>query len=210
VWRTESRLTPYHGAIAAILLVALAYRIFALTGDMFFDPTIYAQNAFNLLQGTFTLNTDSWYAHRLPVFVPIAPLYAVFGVGPATSRLWPLLLSLVQVALVIWLGRRLFDRPTAILAGVLVAVTPLDAVYGSVLQPDTIMAAFLTAAAGLWIASLEQDPRHPRVYPFLSGVCFALAVVTRENAALLLVFYVSSILWRRPRARALLDAMLDT
>ncbi len=112
------------------------------------------------------------------------------------------------MALVIWLGRRLFDRTTAILAGVLVALNPLDAVHGSVLQPDTIMAALLAAAAGFWIASLEPEPRHPRAYPFLSGLCFALAVVTRENAAVLLVFYVSSILWRKPRARGLLDAAL--
>jgi 4-amino-4-deoxy-L-arabinose transferase-like glycosyltransferase len=198
----------YRGAVAAILLVALAYRCFGLTGDMYFDPTIYAQNAFNLLQGTFTLKSDSWYAHRLPVFVPLVPLYALFGVGTATSRLWPLLISLAQVALVIWLGRRLFDRTTALLAGMLVALVPLDAVQGSVLQPDTIMAAFLTAAAGFWIASLERDPRHPHAYPFLSGLCFALAVVTRENAAVLLVFYLSSILWRRPPARSILDAAL--
>jgi len=208
VGRMETTPAWYRGAIAAVLLVALAYRVFGLTGDMYFDPIIYAQNAYNLLQGTFTLNTDSWYAHRLPVFFPIAPLYALFGVGAVTSRLWPLLLSLVQAALVIWLGRRLFDRTTAILAGVLIALTPLDAVFGSVLQPDTIMAAFLTAAAGFWIASLERDCRHPRAYPFLSGLCFALAVVTRENAAVLLVFYLSSLLWQRPRARVLLDAAL--
>jgi 4-amino-4-deoxy-L-arabinose transferase-like glycosyltransferase len=208
VGRLETTPVWYRGVVAAILLVALGYRCFGLTGDMFFDPTIYAQSAFNLLQGTFTLKTDSWYAHRLPVFVPLVPLYALFGVGTATSRLWPLFVSLVQVALVIWLGRKLFDRTTAILAGVLVALTPLDAVQGSVLQPDTVMAAFLTAAAGFWIASLEQDSRHPRVYPFLSGLCFALAVVTRENAAVLLVFYLSSILWERPRARVVLDAAL--
>jgi 4-amino-4-deoxy-L-arabinose transferase-like glycosyltransferase len=208
VERPETIPVWYRWAIAAVLLAALGYRCFGLTGDMFFDPIIYAQNAYNLLQGTFTLKTDSWYAHRLPVFLPVVPLYALFGVGTATSRLWPLLISLVQVALVIWVGRRLFDRTTAILAGVLVALTPLDAVYGSVLQPDTIMATFLTAAAGFWIASLERVPRHPRAYPFLSGLCFALAVVTRENAAVLLVFYLSSLLWRRPRARILLDAVL--
>ena len=204
----EARPAPYRRAIAAVLAVALAYRLFGLTGDMHFDPTIYAQNAYNLLQGTFTLKTGSWYAHRLPVFVPLVPLYALFGVGAWTSRLWPVLLSLAQVALVLWLGRRLFDRTTAILAGILTALTPLDAVYGSVLQPDTVMAAFLTAAAGFWIAGLERDTRHPRAYPFLSGLCFAVAVVARENAAVLVVFYLSSLLWRRPRARTILDAAL--
>ena len=206
--RPEATSAWYRGAIAAVLLVALAYRLLGLTGDMLFDPTIYAQNAYNLLQGTFTLNTGSWYAHRFPVFVPIVPLYALFGVGTATSRAWPLLLSLVQVALVIWLGRRLFDRATAVLAGGLVALMPLEAVYGSVLQPDTVMATLLTAAAGCWIAGVERAPRHPGAYPFLSGLCFALAVMTREYAAVLLVFYLSSIVWRRPRTRTVLDAAL--
>jgi 4-amino-4-deoxy-L-arabinose transferase-like glycosyltransferase len=107
-----------------------------------------------------------------------------------------------------WLGRKLFDRTTAILAGVLVALTPLDAVYGSVLQPDTILATFLTAAAGFWIAGLDGDTRHPHAYPFLSGFCFALAVATRENAAVLAVFYLLTLLWRRPRPRAFVDAAL--
>ena len=206
--RPETTSAGYRWAIAATLLLALGTRLLGLTGDMFFDPTIYAQNAFNLLQGTFTLNTGSWYAHRLPVFVPVAPLYALFGVGTMTSRLWPLLLSLVEVALVLWVGRRLFDRDTAVLAGALVALNPLDAVYGSVLQPDPVMATFLTAAAVLWIAGLEREPRHPCLGPFLSGLCFALAVVTRENAAALLAFYLLSLLWLRPRARTLLDAAL--
>ena len=206
--RRRTSPAPDDWAIAGILLLALAYRLYGLTGDMFFDPIIYAQNAYNLLHGTFTLNTDSWYAHRLPVFIPLVPLYALFGVGAVTSRLWPLLLSLVEVALVLWIGRRLFDRTTAVLGAVLVALNPLDAVHGSVLQPDIIMAAFLTGAAGFWMASLGRDPRHPRAYPFVSGLCFALAVVTRENAAVLLVFYLSSYLWQRPRARILLDAAL--
>jgi 4-amino-4-deoxy-L-arabinose transferase-like glycosyltransferase len=186
-------------AAFAVLLLALACRLVSLTGDMLFDPIVYAQNAYNLLQGTFTLKTDSWFAHRLPVFAPLVPLYAVFGVGGLTSRAWPLLLSLAQVALVLWIGRRLFDRATAVLAGIIVALVPLDLVYGSVLQPDTIMAAFLTGAACFWIVSVEEPDRRPRLFPFLSGLCFALAVVTRENAAVLAVLYLVSLPWRRPR-----------
>lgn len=187
------------GACLAILLLALAWRLIPFTGDMLFDPIVYAQNAYNLLHGTFTLKTDSWFAHRLPVFAPLAPLYAVLGVGHLAGRGWPLLVSLGQVALVLWIGRRLFDRATAMLAGLIAALVPLDVVYGSVLQPDTIMAGLLAAAACFWIVAVEEPLRRPRLFPFLSGLCFALAVVTRENAAVLAVFYLLSVAWRRPR-----------
>jgi len=192
------------GPEAAILLLALALRLYAATGEMYFDPIIYAQNAYNILQGTFTLSTDSWYAHRLPVFVPLVPLYALLGVGPWVSRIWPLAVSLGQIGLLLWIGRRLFDRRVALLGGLFAALAPLDVIYGGILQPDIILAFFLTAAAAFWILSLEEAGRHPRLFPLLSGLAFALAAATRENAVVLIVFYLGSALWRRPRARTLL------
>ena len=131
--------------LGALLLVALGARLYALTGDMRFDPAIYAQYAWNLLHGTFSLRDDSWYAHRFVVFAPVAPCYALFGVGALSSRLWPLALSLLQVGLVFELGRRLEGRATAVLAGLLVALAPLDAVSGVTLQPDVVVATHVDA-----------------------------------------------------------------
>ncbi len=190
-----------------VLLIALGYRLYALTGDMQFDPVIYAQNAYNVLTGTFSFRTDSWYAHRFTVFLPVVPCFALLGVGPISSRLWPLALSLVQVALVYHLGRRLLGRATGLLAALFVALAPLDVIASTTLQPDIIMAAFLTAAAVCWVLALEDGHAGNRALPMLSGICFALAVLARENAALLVVFYAGTALWRRTRAGALLWAV---
>jgi hypothetical protein len=66
---------------AVLLVVAFALRCYAITDDMYPDSVIYAQDAYNLLHGTFTLRDDSWYTHRLPVFAPVALAYAAWGVN---------------------------------------------------------------------------------------------------------------------------------
>jgi 4-amino-4-deoxy-L-arabinose transferase-like glycosyltransferase len=186
-----------------LALASLAYRLWGMSGDMRFDPIIYAQNAYNLLHGTFTLRNDSCYAHRLPVFFPVAPLYALFGVHALSSRIWPLLFSQVQLALLLWIGRRLFNPGTACLAAAFLVLSPLDAVFSGVLQPDVFLAGFLAAAAVFWILALEDSGGARAVFPLLSGLAFALAVLSREDSSALALFYLASALWKKPRPRIL-------
>lgn len=182
----------------ALLAAALLYRVVATTGDMLFDPVVYAQNAFNVLQGTFTLKTDSWFSHRLTVFLPVVPLYAVFGVGTWSSVAWPLLASIGQLALVLAFGWKRFGPPAALLATAFLALAPLDVLYSSVLNPDIIIATFMTASMVTWIEAVHDPGRSSRVGLFLSGVFFALAFVTRVFAVILLVSILLHWIWRRP------------
>ena len=185
--------------LGAILIVAAGlYRVLATTGDMLFDPVVYAQNAFNVLQGTFTLKTDSWFAHRLTVFLPVAPLYALFGVGTWTSTAWPLLASFVQLNLVLWVGWRRLGPAPALLATGFLAFAPLDVMYSSILNPDILIATFLTASAIFWIESVEDGGTPSRLGLVLAGLFFALAFVTRVFAVVILVFFALHWLWRRP------------
>jgi hypothetical protein len=195
-------------ALPAILLVALAVRLFALTGDLRFDPVIYAQQAWELLHGGFSLRTDSWYAHRLAVFAPAAPFIALFGLGPLGTRLWPLACSLAQVALVFLLGRRLEGPATGALAALLLALAPLDAVGGANLQPDAILSALLCAAAAAWILAPAPGAHHGRALPLASGAAFALALLARESAAPFALLYLATPALRPGRGRQLAWAAL--
>lgn len=186
-----------------ILLLALAIRLYGMTGDMLYDPIVYAQNARNLLEGTFTLRSDSWYAHRLTVFLPVAGLYALFGVGTLTSKVWPLIASLVQLGFLFAIGRRLFDRRVTYLAALLVALAPLDVVYSSILNPDIILAMFLTGSAVCWLLALEGRARPSRIGLVLAGVFFGLAIVTRVFGLILLPFFLAYAIWRRPSLRSI-------
>ena len=207
---------------AIVVLAALVMRVYGLTGDMLYDPIVYAQNAVNLLQGTFTLETSSWFAHRMTVFVPVVPIYGAFGVGTLQSKLWPLLLSLAQVGLLLAFGRRFLPWRATLVGGWIVALAPLDVVYSTVLNPDIVIAAFMTATMVFWFWAFEErvtgpaaarpaEPDRlasrspaPRTLLFLAGTCLALAVVTRLFAVILVLPLVAHLLLRRPSWRELL------
>lgn len=191
-------------AVALVILFAVAYRIFGMTGDIMYDPAVYAQDAYNLLNGAFDLNTDSWYSHRLPVFVPVALAYAVMGVGTVSTVLWPLVLSVLQIAAVLWVGRRLFGPRTAVLAAFFVAVIPLDVIYAGILNPDAVLAAFLTFSVAFWIMAFEGRLVASRTFLLLSGLFCGLAVDTRAYALLIVPFFLVYAAWRKAFWRSLL------
>lgn len=206
--RTDQEAIPRSEALrwtdlTIVLLVALVLRVFGMTGDMHFDPVVYAQNAYNLLQGGFTLETGSWFAHRLTVFAPVAPVYALFGVGPWQSKAWPLLLSLVQIALLFSFGRRFLSRGATLLGAAIVAIAPLDVLYSTVLNPDIVISTFMTATMVCWFIAFERAGRASRWLLVMAGLCLALAVVTRIFAVILLVPLAIHLLQRRPPWRDL-------
>jgi 4-amino-4-deoxy-L-arabinose transferase-like glycosyltransferase len=203
-WRRGQVVASWLGVLA----VAIAFRLHGLHHNLLYDHLTYAQYAYDIVQGTFTLRDNYAFAHRLPVFVPMAPAYAVLGVSSLSTMLWPFLLSLVQVGLVIALGSRLFDRPTGLLAGLFLAMVPLDVIYSGIPGADGIMATFLTGAVALWLWGTD-GPRAPRrLLLFLSGACFAAAGMTKMYAAVLGFFFLVDLLWRRPPRRCGLWALL--
>jgi hypothetical protein len=185
-----------------VLLLALLYRLYALTGDITFDSVVYAQNAFNLLNGTFRLDTYSWYDHRLTVFFPVAIAYGVLGVGTFSTHLWPLILSLSQIGAVLWFGYRWLNRRVAVLAALLLALLPLDVKYAGVLSPDMVIGCFLTLSVVLWIVAFEGRVSPNRASLFLAGLFCGLAILTRPYAAVMLLFFVGHAVWRRSLLRS--------
>jgi 4-amino-4-deoxy-L-arabinose transferase-like glycosyltransferase len=188
---------------ALVLLVGLALRCYAITGELSPDSTVYAQNAHNFLHGTFTLRDDSWYAHRLPVFVPVAAAYAAWGVNAVSTHLWPLLLSLAQLGLTMWLGARLLGGRAGIVAGGLLAFLPLDVLQAGSLMPDGVMATLLAAAAAFWILGQGASRDRSRLLMLLSGACLALATVVRVYSIVLAALYVGTAISRPRRLRDL-------
>jgi 4-amino-4-deoxy-L-arabinose transferase-like glycosyltransferase len=203
---TSVSLAPGKAIAAAVLVVALAllYRLYAMTGDIMYDPAVYAQDAYNLLHGTFKLDTDSWYSHRLPVFVPVVLAYATLGVSNISTNLWPLLLSVLQIMAVMWLGYRWLGKETAILAGFFMAIIPLDIIYAGILNPDVVIAAFLTFSVVCWVSGVEGRETPSRLLLLLSGLFCAVAVETRAYAFLIVLFFLGHAVWVRVSLKSLL------
>ncbi len=186
--------------VLAVLAVAVAFRLFGVHENLLYDPLAYAQYAYNLAHGSFALKDNYAFAHRLPVVAPVALSYSIFGLGALPSVLWLHLLALAQVGFVILLGMRLLDRTTGLLAGLLLAIAPLDVIYANFLTPDLVLAAFCTGAVGSWLLGTEGSPPGAGtrwLWCSLSGPFLVLAVLTRMYAGILLVFFAVHWIWRR-------------
>jgi hypothetical protein len=162
------------------------------------DSTVYAQYAWNLLHGEFSLETGSWYAHRLPVFVPASLTYALAGVGRLSTAAWPLFLSLAQVAVAFWLGRRLFGAPAGWIAAAVLATLPLDVIEAGRLMPDVIFGALMGIAGAVWIGAAPT-----RRAGVVAGLLVGLATVVRPYALLLAPLFLIDAWSTRERRAAL-------
>ena len=198
VMANAKRELPTTVCVAAVLFVGLALRLYVITDDWSPDAFIYAQHVHHMLQGTFTLRDDSWYVHRLPVFAPVVAAYAALGVNVWTTHAWPLLCSMLELVLTMWLGFRLAGRSVGLVAGALLAILPLSVSQAGCLLADGAIATLTTLAAVAWIGGRERPDGRSRLLMGLSGVCLALAMVIRVYAVLLVALYIGDIL-TRPR-----------
>lgn len=179
------------GPLPLLLLVALAVRLALFCGGIRgSDAYAYAHHAYNLAVDRYDPTTETqYYGFRYAVLLPTALAYRLFGVSDWSSALFPLLASLGTLVLTVRLGREWLEPPTALLAGLLIAVFPLDIVNATLLGPSSFL-PFLSAAAVLagWRATRPSVTGRRRVALLLvSGVAIGLGVGAREVAALLLV-----------------------
>ncbi len=181
---------PY-SQISVILLVAVLLRVVALGQDVRFHPdeaffaTFARQAAVHgdwMLPGPLDKSPLSIYgaalsmhffaAHTTPDDVIDVSLRA----GEMAARLPGVFAGLLLVALVIAWGRALWGIGPALLAGLLVALSPYAIVFSAAAFTDMLLVALVTGA--LWLAM--------RDHPIASGGLLALAFATKQQALLLL------------------------
>ena len=86
------------------------------------------------------------YTPALPVLISLS--YVIFGVSEMSTRLVPIIASLASVFLVVLLGKELISFRAGIIAGALMAVTPMFIYYGKnpvheiVLLPFALLAFY--------------------------------------------------------------------
>jgi len=189
--------------IAVLLLVTAALlRVFAWHGEMSPDASVYAQYAWQLGHGQLDLSTDDKYIHRLPVYTPVALQYRAFGVSTASTQLWPLLCSLLQIAMAMLFARRWFGWGTALVAGLLLSCYPLDVLETARLMPDVPLAMLMGLAGLLWLDSTAEERGRAKWLALASGIALGLAAVVRLYAVILIaVFLVDAIFAPRRRLR---------
>lgn len=165
-------------ALAVIIAVAAAIRVYLFNGFVGLDDAEYARFAHQMAHGSLDIRSytgPAVFPLRVGVIAPTALLFRVFGMNEWTLVLYPLFLSLAGIALAYACATRLFGQLAGLMAAALVAIYPWDIDGATKLLPD-LPAAFYAAAAITAILYLERQPTPRNARLFLGGIGAGLAL----------------------------------
>jgi len=103
------------------------------------------------------------------------------------------------------LGRRLFGQAVGLLAALLVAIFPLDAIFASMLFPTAPVTLLCGLGYGLFLLA---DTENKSTWYLLAGASFGLACVAHEAALIALAFYPGYVIARGRLCRKHLVALM--
>ena len=142
------------------------------------DPWAYSQYAFEVSQN-FDLGDNRVFHHRIAVTLPVAFLYAIFGVNIITTNLWPLSAALL-VVLVVWLA--LPDKRSKIIGAALCLTSVPLFKASTALYPDIIATAFMGLST-LMLFNRERFAHKAGVLAPLTAVFLLfLAFLAKESS----------------------------
>jgi uncharacterized protein (TIGR03663 family) len=197
----------YELAVAGVVAVALAARVFDLTAKPFHhDESEHAWFAWLLVTG-HGYHYDPVY-HGPVQFYLMSVLYLLIGVGDLAARLAPALIGTALTALP-YLLRRQIGSAAALAAAVLLCISP-SYVYFSRFVREDIYAACVTLALIVAIFRFLDRPRrwHPSVILGLLAVSFAVKETTYITVAIVVAFFGVALVWQARTAGSLRRAGL--
>jgi len=142
-------------AYIALILLALITRLYAL-GDraVSHDETTHAKYSWNLYSGDGFRHDPLMHGPLL--FEATAFLFGLFGVSDFTARLYSALAGVALVAAP-WLLRRWMGRLGALLASVMVLISPAITYYSRYTRHDIPMLLFITLLLWTILQYLDRD-----------------------------------------------------
>src|SRR6185369_5837156 len=179
-----SMLLPYL-LLALVLAVTTYVRIRLLDVPLERDEGEYAYMGQLLLKGAPPYLYA--YSMKLPGVSAVYALFmSVFGQTPFGIHLGLLLANAISACLVYQLGARLISRNAAVLSCASFALLSLSkTVYGPFAHATQFVIVF--ALAG-FVLLLRPAGRNRAALLFLSGLCFGLAFIMKQPAALFVIF----------------------
>lgn len=194
-------------ALATILALAAALRVFFWYGLVLADPFAYADASASIARGLPVFDHESlgslYYTQylRLSLEVPAAAFYWLFGPGEIQSIAFPFFCSLAAAVLAFLVALRVSGDRFAGLIAAFIAVTFPEAVINSTqFLPDTVAAFFSVATVLTFWQALDspQKPwRHRAILFALTGLLWALAFYARQTALGLALPLAGLVLYRR-------------
>lgn len=142
--------------MTAILAIALAARFFQLGGKPYWLDEVFT--ALRSSRAIPDLIADSLQNRHIPTFFLIEHAVLALGSGPAMLRLIPAIAGAASASLAFSIAWTLGGRAAAWLAGLLLALAPLQVAFGQEARSYTLMMALiLLALLGLVLLAMRPD-----------------------------------------------------
>jgi 4-amino-4-deoxy-L-arabinose transferase-like glycosyltransferase len=144
------------------------------------DDVLYARLGADLAAGTPSFGINSHH-YRLGFLVPLGLLYAGFGVGDATTMLFPLLCTVATIAVAAFAAGRLYGRAAGLLAALLCGLNPIVYRFGTMALVDVQAALMYGLFVIGWLVALFDPASQRRAWAAASGAAAAWGVALRET-----------------------------
>lgn len=166
---------------ALFLLLALAFR----PTEWGTDSLAFSRHARRMAEGEYRPKGDQM-AHRVAMIAPVALCYRLLGEVELSAWLFPLLCGLGLVVV----GQSIpSDRTVGLVAGLLLATTPMLVIYSMRLMGD-IPVALACALALKWALANRPAP---------AGLALGIGFWIKETTGLAALFLFGWMLWGKPR-----------
>ena len=141
----DSRKSIY--LLLGIIVLAIVLRILYL-GHVEFDEINWVTGAKHIIAGTFDPNTAFPTSHnRYAMMFLLAGYIYLFGYNHLTLVPITLIPALGSILIVYFLGLKIKDKKTGLIAAFLLAIFPLNVKYSSFLEADIIISFFMGLCA---------------------------------------------------------------
>jgi hypothetical protein len=131
---------------------------------------------------------------RHPLILPLAALFAIKGPTIAIGLLLPVAAALAFAGISFAAIRQAAGSRAAWLWALIFLTTPLFLRIGTSIFPEILELLFVSGA--LWSLWFGRQTRYPARLFAVSGLCAAMAIMTRETAAWLLFVYAICLIFR--------------
>lgn len=176
--------------VPALVSCAILWNNYAPAG-VTYDGVTYLQIARNILHGK-GLGWQALWASPLHsiLIATVSYLTGVSDLLAATSLVSPVMAFLLVIA-VYKLTELLFDRKTALVASLIVAISPHLLLISFSAEPEITYTALITLSLALLTRAVTGNSI---TYAAVAGVSFALAYLARSEGFLILVFVLAMLL----------------
>jgi hypothetical protein len=177
----EDRLTKF--ILGCLLVLGALARLAPIATNRFHqDEALYGTWALYIATGRDTL-LNGFPVDKPPLFLyTLALFFRLFGPSEVVARLPGVLASTASVALVYYLARRLYGRPTALAAAALMALSPFNILLAPTALTDSLLVALVLGALCLAVEGHWTG----------AGVMAGLAAATKQQGLFFLPLVVGA------------------